>query len=790
METNAKKSHYLVLGSYLIIILIMIVASLFASHLERKLQQAITQLEQKTLLKDQVENLYQHARNRSVLLFRLVNSRDIFEKDQFNMQLSAEASAMILIVDSLGQQATSPITQNHLQNLLSEFEQNYRKQSQVVTLAFEEEYELASSLLVFDTLPHQEGALSIFRQLKSHYHQQINRQQQEVNHLITQIKNYWSGVLGLVLLLLLISARTTFLKLRKADRIQQEFKQKLTQQVNERTQELVLDSSILHNIHEAFAITNQQGTIVKTNQPFENLIKDKPTSINKSIWHQLEQLFYGFESSKILNQLSQQDHFRQEVLLQQDEDIHFLIDIFRNNDPRLDHQHLCFLLTDISHFKATQNELEDLANYDNVTGLANRHLFQNTLQTWIKDQYVFSVFFVDLDNFKWINDTQGHAEGDHVLAQVATLLARLIPDQTQNLVARLGGDEFALLCRNLDERAIATLANAMIQGVYQLYQGINPSKTLGCSIGIAHYPRDGQSREDLMRHADYAMYKAKEQGKNRYCLFSDDMNEQIHYLYDMEIQLHRALEKQEFYMVYQLQYQLNTLEVSGAETLIRWQSENRFISPAEFIPLAERFGLIQSIGRYVLNATLEQLNQWKQSCIAIPRVAINVSSAQLNGEGFVDDVKRQLQHYQIAPHQLELEITESLLMDHLSEDNKALQALQEKGLEIAIDDFGTGYSSLAYIKHLNVDRIKIDQGFIKDLEYNAESYSIVKTIITMGHSLGLKVIAEGIETINQLIILRDLGCDEGQGYLLAKPEKPENLSFDALTELNQISQKN
>lgn len=167
----------------------------------------------------------------------------------------------------------------------------------------------------------------------------------------------------------------------------------------------------------------------------------------------------------------------------------------------------------------------------------------------------------------------------------------------------------------------------------------------------------------------------------------------------------------------------------------------------------------------------------------MPKVAINVSSAQLNGDGFVEDVKQQLNYYQLAPNQLELEITESLLMDHLSEDNKALQALQEKGLEIAIDDFGTGYSSLAYIKHLNVDRIKIDQSFIKDLEYNSESYSIVKTIITMGHSLGLKVIAEGIETLNQLLLLRDLGCDEGQGYLLAKPQKPDDLHFEALNEL-------
>jgi diguanylate cyclase (GGDEF)-like protein len=603
---------------------------------------------------------------------------------------------------------------------------------------------------------------------------------QDLNDTIAQIKKYWGIGLISFLLLLLVTARLTYIRLRKAQTIQQEFQQKLSEQVTQRTQELELDSGILHNINEAIVIANSEGNIIKTNQPFEKLIDTKSTRAQLSIWHILAQTFYGFNSDKTVNLMLKQNQIRQEVLLKSDEEQHYLIDIFTMKNANSESSHTGFLLTNISHFKSAQNELEALANYDNVTGLANRHLFQTTLQSWIKEQQDFAVLFIDLDNFKWINDTQGHAEGDRVLEQVAQLLTRLIPDQTHNLVARLGGDEFALLCRGLGELQIASLANQIIGGVKDLYQIINPSKTLGCSIGIAHYPKDGQNREDIMTHADYAMYKAKEQGKNRYCLFSDEMNEQIHYLYDSEIRLHRALEKQEFFLVYQLQYRLDTLAVSGAEALIRWQAEDRLVSPAEFIPLAEKFGLIQSVGRFVLNAALAQIVTWNKQTSPLPRVSINVSTAQLNGDGFVAEVEQQLEHYQIDPHQLELEITESLLMDHLSEDNKALHTLQHKGLEIAIDDFGTGYSSLAYIKHLNVDRIKIDQSFVRDLEYNAESFSIVKTIINMGHSLGLKVIAEGIETREQLNILRELGCDEGQGYLLAKPQKPEELSFGTL----------
>ena len=780
MNTPIKKSHYFVLSSYLIIGLLMIVASLFSSHLERELQFAKQQLDQTVKLKSQVENLYQHARNRSVILFRLVNSRDLFDIDELNLKLSAEASAMILLAENIQGHTQTETTKRLINNLLDEFRFNYQKQAQVVKLVLEGEHELASSLLVFDTLPAQEGALAMFRQLQAYYDIQFQQQNAHISDTISLIKKYWSIGLAAFLILLLIAGKATYDRLRKTDEIQQSFQQQLTEKVNQRTQELVLDSGILHNINEAVVIADQQGLVIKTNPPYDQLINALEKLENNTIWQQLEQLFYGFNALKTQQLMTQQNLIRQEVLLKSNEEQHYLVDIFVIENSQLNQQYLGFLLTDISHFKATQNELEALANYDNVTSLANRHLFQNTLQSWIKDNKNFTVFFIDLDNFKWINDTQGHEEGDRVLEQVAQLLTRLLPDSANNLVARLGGDEFSILYRETDELKIANLANEMITGVKQLYQVINPSKTLGCSIGIAHYPKDGTNREDLMRHADYAMYKAKEQGKNRYCLFSDEMNEQIHYLYDSEIKLHRALEKQEFYLVYQLQYRLDTLSVSGAEALIRWESAGHFISPAEFIPLAEKFGLIQSIGRYVLQAALAQLATWNHQAHPLPRIAINVSTAQLNGDGFVDAVEQALTDYQINPNQLELEITEGLLMDHLSEDNKALHKLQQRGLEIAIDDFGTGYSSLAYIKHLNVDRIKIDQSFVRDLDYNAESYSIVKTIISMGHSLGLKVIAEGIETLEQLAILRELGCDEGQGYLLARPLKPHDLSFDAL----------
>ena len=277
------------------------------------------------------------------------------------------------------------------------------------------------------------------------------------------------------------------------------------------------------------------------------------------------------------------------------------------------------------------------------------------------------------------------------------------------------------------------------------------------------------------------MHHAKNEGRDNCQFYSEALTKQAEKRLTLENDLRHAMLKNELHLVYQPLFDVANNSIQSVEALIRWQHPQQgFISPLEFIPLAEKFGLINDIGNFVLENALAQLQSWQESNPPLKRIAINVSSAQLNEKGFTKQVKQQLDQNNLKPNQLELEITESLLLDHLSEDNQALSILQQQGLEISIDDFGTGYSSLAYIKHLNVDRIKIDQSFVRDLTYNSESYSIVNAIITMGHSLGLKVLAEGIETPQQFALLKELGCDEGQGYLFSRPQPAKQVSFEQL----------
>jgi len=781
--TNSTKNTTFYVGlGYALIFLVAISSSVIAYTLEKRIQQSTIQLTNHHIQKSLVENLYQAARDRSVMLLKMVTTDDPFEKDALQMTFFKQEQAIREAFATYQSLDTTTEEQKLLQQLFEVTTLNRDLQNQVVELALNEQNHIALDTLVDITLPVQEQAIAMFQTLYATKNQLVQQAQQAVNQDIQAIKRLWVFTLVSLFVVLGLVSLISLKKLHRAQRIQDNFKNTLEDEVRERTKEIVLDSAILQNIHESIAITTEKGEIIKTNLKFSTLLAENDLEEEFYIWSLLNQLFVGINEDKLFTDVVQQGYARQEGALRDEDDRHFLVDVYQIEDVRLDSVYLSFLFTDITHLKQTQNELETLANYDLVTQLPNRHLFQRTLKSWIKDEQInsFALFFLDLDNFKWVNDTQGHAAGDRALQQVAHLLQTHTANKGINLVARLGGDEFAIICQQIDELELAKFANELIEAIKQQYQPVNPSQTLGCSVGIAIYPKDGLTQEDLMRHADFAMYKAKEQGKNSYCLFSNKMNEHIHYLYESEINLHQALKNNEFFLVYQPQYRLDTLQVVGAEALLRWKMADRLVPPDEFIPLAEKFGLIQALGGFVLDNALQQVQQWQQNNKHLQRIAINVSSAQLNGQGFPQLVKYKLEQYELLPEQLDLEITESLLMDHLHEDNSELYELQQKGLEISLDDFGTGYSSLAYIKHLNVDRIKIDRSFIRDLDYNAESYSIVAAIITMGKSLGLKVLAEGIETEHQLSLLRELGCDEGQGYLFSRPVTADEFPFDKL----------
>lgn len=766
------------------IFVLAIGSSLFAYTFEKRAQTSINQLNQHFIQKELVERLYQNARDRSIILIKLVSSNDPFEREDLRISLYSKAEEIILSFEKYQQFNTTDDERRLLNQLLEVTTKNRDLQNQVVAKAANEQPQHALEHLVNETLPIQEQVISIFQTLYNKKTEQLIASRQAVNSDIEMIKRLWIFTLVSLFIVLGGVSVATLRKLKRAHIIQENFQSELEQKVLKRTKEIVLDSAILQNIHEAIAVTTEKGELIKTNAQFNQLIEQQSLTSELYIWNILPKLFKRIDTDRIFADVTKSGAARLEGSLLTEAKRHFLIDVHQIEDVRLDHSYLSFVFTDVTHLKQTQTELEKIANYDLVTQLPNRHLFQQTLNHWLQKDRAFSLFFLDLDNFKWVNDTQGHAAGDKILQKVARIIESHLPKSRPTLVARLGGDEFAILHFERDEFKLARLANDLIDDIKDQYQAVNPSQTLGCSIGIALYPKDGHTPEDLMRHADFAMYKAKEQGKNAYCLFSDKMNEHIHYLYETEINLHQALLNKEFFLAYQPQYELNGLKIIGAEALIRWNQNDRLIPPGEFIPLAEKFGLIQSIGSFVLQTALEQFSQWKTAQQPIERIAINVSSAQLNGRGFVQEVKAQLEKNKLLPDQVDLEITESLLMEHLNEDNAELNELQQKGLQISIDDFGTGYSSLAYIKHLNVDRIKIDQSFVRDLEYNAESYSIVAAIITMGHSLGMKVLAEGIETQQQLHILQELGCDEGQGYLLSKPMTADQICFDTLKIIN------
>lgn len=403
--------------------------------------------------------------------------------------------------------------------------------------------------------------------------------------------------------------------------------------------------------------------------------------------------------------------------------------------------------------------MEFTANYDEVTQLPNRHFFNKKVQNLIEQfpNTSFHLFYMDLDDFKWVNDHLGHAAGDHFLKQVGSSFKENL--SSEQFLARLGGDEFVVIIQeNLEPYQLGKLAAQLLNSLKNVNKSHHAEHEIGCSIGIASYPSHGHTAESLLKCADYAMYQAKKSGRNQYCMFSHQLNEELNYRHELEQNLRNAVKQKGFEVHYQPQYSLDGLKLVGAEALVRWNDKGRAISPDEFIPLAENFGLINDIGEFVFETAAKQLQAWSKKPHELPRIAINASSTQLLAGNFGNFVEKVIEENKLSAKQIDIEVTESVMMKNIeknsSPDSNCLSLLQSKGLEISIDDFGTGYSSLSYIKHLNIDRIEIDKSFIDDIEFKREARSIVEAIIKMGHSLGLKVLAEGIETPNQLDILK------------------------------------
>jgi diguanylate cyclase (GGDEF)-like protein/PAS domain S-box-containing protein len=442
---------------------------------------------------------------------------------------------------------------------------------------------------------------------------------------------------------------------------------------------------------------------------------------------------------------------------------------------------------DITERKAAEKEIENLAFYDPLTQLPNRRLFmdrlQHTLASNARNGKNGALLFIDLDNFKDINDTLGHDIGDLLLQQTAQRIESCL--RTSDTVARLGGDEFVVVLEGLSEHALEAATQTEIVGekilatLGQPYQLATHKYHSTSSIGVTIFSDQRESGEDLLKRADIAMYQAKKAGRNTLRFFDPQMQENITARVSLEGALRLALEMHQFHLYYQIQVDSSHRPL-GAEALIRWIHPLRgMISPAQFIPLAEETGLILPIGQWVLETACTQLKAWQQDALTRDLVlAVNVSAKQFRQADFVAQVQAAVQHNAINPMLLKLELTESMLLENIEDTIATMNALKEIGVQFSLDDFGTGYSSLQYLKRLPLDQLKIDQSFVRDIAIDNSDKAIVNTIIVMAQSLNLDVIAEGVETEEQRSLLLERGCTHFQGYLFGKPVPVEQ--FEAL----------
>lgn len=446
---------------------------------------------------------------------------------------------------------------------------------------------------------------------------------------------------------------------------------------------------------------------------------------------------------------------------------------------------------DITERKEKDKKIIYQAHYDMLTGLPNRFLAMDRLEQMIqsakRNKQIASVLFIDLDGFKKVNDMLGHEMGDKVLVESALRLKNCL--RAQDTIGRLGGDEFIVLLSDLKQRIDIRFVVENILDVFRIPFIIEGHEIiLTASIGIACYPNDSQLGVELLRNADIAMYQSKESGRNTYHFFSQELNTGIQRRLEVEEQLHYALKKDEFTLAYQPIIDIQNMELSGAEVLIRWNnSKLGSITPDEFIPITEQTGIITEIGKFILHQSIAQIAKWQKLYDKELKISVNVSPRQLHDPSILDDITHYLNKYDVAGHCLQLELTEGVLMSQNALIIQTLDLMQESQINIAMDDFGTGYSSLSYLRNYPFDSLKIDRTFIRDIHQDNNDKALVMATLNMSHALDIKVVAEGIETIEQLEFLKQVDCDFGQGYFFSKPISAEDFERQFLQDKPQLN---
>jgi diguanylate cyclase (GGDEF)-like protein/PAS domain S-box-containing protein len=436
---------------------------------------------------------------------------------------------------------------------------------------------------------------------------------------------------------------------------------------------------------------------------------------------------------------------------------------------------------DVTQDRLAEQKVQELARIDGLTGLPNRNMFLGELDRAIargrRKSTPFAVYFIDLDRFKTVNDTLGHSAGDELLKAMARRLRAALRES--DLVARLGGDEFVVLVEgDADANSLTVVAQKLLTAIGEPMLLHGHRFLVTGSIGIGLFPNDGEDAATLLKHADAAMYLAKAKGKNNVQFYTAELARQAAREFELESALQLALLNDELLLYFQPKVHIASGHLAGVEALLRWQHPTRgMVPPMDFIPLAEERGLIVPIGRWVIQAACRQIRDWRSAGLHAPAVAVNLSARQFASDTLVDDIEAALAAHQVEPAELAVELTESVLMADPERASHVLRRLHQLGIHISIDDFGTGYSSLSYLKRFPARTVKIDRSFIAGLPGDKDDVAITEAVIAMAHSLGLNVVAEGVETAEQLDTLCRLRCDEAQGYLLGRPVPAAELAM-------------
>ena len=594
----------------------------------------------------------------------------------------------------------------------------------------------------------------------------------------------WVGALSIGLLLVLIAilrGQLNVLLRGKAD-------------LEEKNETLAMAAQVFETSLHAIAIFSADGVFMRINKAFSDITGYQASeTIGRSVMKFEPRLISDEEGGAIGAALREHGSWQGEAHIAARDTrlltIKHSISMMRDAGGHI--KAIVAIFQDVTEQKLSEERLHQLAHFDVLTNLPNRRTFaeriQHEIDLAVRRNTKLAVVFIDIDHFKTINDSLGHATGDLVLQAVANRLRTCL--RIGDTVARIGGDEFVVLLEGNSKReTFEHVAHKLAESLTEAVNIGGREMYVAASMGISVFPHDGTDSETLLRNADTAMYRAKTAGRNCWRFFDESMAAHATRRLELETALRRAAERSELVLYYQAQRSLHSDRIVAVEALLRWQRpEHGMVSPMEFIPLAEDSGLIVPIGDWVLFTACTQAAAWWREYKVELRVAVNVAAKQIHHKGFVEQVRDTLAVTGLPAAFLELEITESSIIENVEESVSKLHQLKQLGISVAIDDFGTGYSSLSYLKQLPVDRLKIDRSFVKDTPDDIDDCAIVRTVISMSHNLGLSVIAEGVETQRQLDFLRAQHCDEIQGFLLSVPLPAHQVTDMLIAEQQKIA---